>query len=75
VRQVIKTALAFEWFERAIEYRQVFRLQSGRDCRPIRISDVLDGVESVDVRDDAFDLIGIVTEFLQSGFHRLVDNF
>ena len=27
------------------------------------------------MRDDSFDLIGIVTEFLQSGFHRLVDNF
>ena len=75
VRQVIETALAFERFEGAIKDRQVFWFQSGRNRRSIGISNVLNGVERVDVRDDAFDFFGIIAEFFQRGFDRLVDNF
>ena len=75
MRHIIKRALAFERFERAIEDRQMFWFQSRGDCRSIRIGHILNRVERVDVRDDPIDLLRIVIEFFQGRFDGLVDNF
>src|SRR5213596_2554440 len=71
----MERALASERLERAIEDRQVFGFQTRRNFGSIGVDGVLDGVERIDMRDDAFDLLGVVTEFLQRRLDGLIDNF
>ena len=52
----------------------MFRLQPGRNGRAVGIGHIFNRVESIDVRDDALDLFGIVTEFFQRRFYRLIDD-
>ena len=57
----MQRALAFERLERAIENRQVLRLQSGRNPGAVGIDYIFNRVECVDMRNDALDLFGAVT--------------
>ena len=75
MRHVSEAALAFVGLERAIENRDMLRLESRRNRRSIGIRNIFDRVERVDVRDDAFDLLGIVAEFFQRRRDRLVHDF
>ena len=70
----MQRALAFEWLERAIEDRQVFAFQARRDFRSVGVDDILDRVERIDMGNNAFDPLRIITEFLQRRLDRLIDN-